>query len=132
MRLCPARPAPRARPARRPRGAVLGGLLLAPALAAASLAAERGRPAVHKPAPPILTCAALANLRMLLREANGDHAAAAARFADPRADHLGCAMTPADRVEGVADRVTIGGAPYRCLKVKDSSLCRWAENQDVQ
>ncbi|ACL56143.1 hypothetical protein [Methylobacterium nodulans] len=104
------------------------GLLAAAVLAIASArAAEKGKPALRRTAEPVLSCGALANLRLLMRDTRGDPAAIAALFADPKADHLGCAMTPADRIEGVADRVTIGGTPYSCLKVKDSAVCRWAE-----
>ncbi|MGY2050084.1 hypothetical protein [Methylobacterium sp. JK268] len=104
-------------------GLLAAGVLL---LAVQGAAAERAKPA-PKPAPPVVACLSLANLRILLRETNGDPAAVAGRFADPKSDHLNCAMTPADRVEGVADRVTIGGTPYQCLRIKDSSVCRWAE-----
>ncbi|WP_407528831.1 hypothetical protein [Methylobacterium oryzisoli] len=114
----------RPRPARRWAGRA--GLALAAALAAApATGAEKGGTA--KTAPPAVTCGALANLRMLLRDTNGDRSAITRLFADPKADHLGCAFTPRDRIDGVADHVVVGGTPYDCLAVKDSKVCRWAE-----
>ncbi|GJE00713.1 hypothetical protein GMJLKIPL_2639 [Methylobacterium isbiliense] len=88
-------------------------------------AAEKG--AAAKSGPPVVTCGSLANLRMLLRDTKGEAAAIARLFADPKADHLGCAATPRDRLGGVADHVVVGGTGYDCLTVKDSTVCRWAE-----
>ncbi|MFE1603202.1 hypothetical protein [Methylobacterium sp. ID0610] len=103
-------------------------VLLAIGLSPGALA-QKAKPAPRRTAEPVLTCLALANLRILLHDTKGDPALVAALFAQPQADHLGCAMTPADRIAGVDDRVTIGGTPYLCLKVKDSSVCRWTEER---
>ncbi|MET7246462.1 hypothetical protein ABZT49_24195 [Methylobacterium sp. EM32] len=80
-----------------------------------------------KPAGPekVLMCGALSNLRILLAETGGNPAAIKTRLADPRADHLGCTRVGRDRIEGNAERVVIGGTAYDCLKVKETSLCRW-------
>lgn len=80
-----------------------------------------------KPAGPekILTCGALSNLRLLMAETGGNPAAIRTRLGDPKADHLGCTRVGRDRIEGNVERVVIGGTAYDCLKVKDTSLCRW-------
>lgn len=80
-----------------------------------------------RPAGPekVLTCGALSNLRILLAETGGNPAAIRTRLADPKADHLGCTRVGRDRIEGNAERVVIGGTAYDCLKVKETSLCRW-------
>ncbi|MEH3145332.1 MAG: hypothetical protein PGN34_08275 [Methylobacterium frigidaeris] len=87
-----------------------------------------GPASADRPQAPrtVVTCQALANLRILMNETGGDPAAIRSRLGDPNADHLGCARTPLDRIEGTADRVVIGGAPYDCLKLKDSLVCRWS------
>jgi hypothetical protein len=110
----------------------LVGLLAAALLASPAHAAEKPKTPSARPKPAaetVLTCASLANLRMLARDTKGDAAAVAALFADPKSDHLGCANTPRDRVEAVADRVTVGGTAYECLKVRDSAVCRWTETK---
>ncbi|MGX7704026.1 hypothetical protein [Methylobacterium sp. Gmos1] len=80
-----------------------------------------------KPAGPekVLTCGALSNLRILMAETGGTPAAIRTRLDDPKADHLGCTRVGRDRIEGNAERVVIGGTAYDCLKVKETSLCRW-------
>ncbi|KMO44077.1 hypothetical protein VQ03_05115 [Methylobacterium tarhaniae] len=107
---------------------LLGGAGLVLLLLADHARAQRAKPpaAPARAAPEkILTCGALANLRILMAETGGDPAAIKARLADPKADHLGCSRVGRDRVEGNAERVVIGGTAYDCLKVKESSLCRW-------
>lgn len=112
---------------------ILGGACLAvmalacPAQAQAQKPKAPARPVPERSLPEkLLTCGALSNLRILMAETGGDPSAIKARLADPKADHLGCARIGRDRVEGNAERVVIGGTAYDCLKVKDSSLCRWA------
>jgi len=109
------------------RGLAGAGLVLA--LLAGPAGAQRAKPpaAPAKPAPPekVVTCGALSNLRILMAETGGDPAAIKARLADPKADHLGCTQIGRDRVEGNAERVVVGGTAYDCLKVKETSLCRW-------
>ncbi|SEP15144.1 hypothetical protein SAMN04487843_107189 [Methylobacterium sp. ap11] len=104
------------------------GLAVAAGPAAAQRAKAPGKPAPEKAVVPtkVVACASLANLRILMTETAGDAAAIKARLADPKADHLGCARFGSDRVEGNAERVVVGGTAYDCLKVKESSLCRWA------
>ncbi len=53
--------------------------------------------------------------------------AAAATLADPKADHLGCAALPRNRIGGIVDRVTLGGRSYDCAAVKDTTVCHWVE-----
>ncbi|MFH6785324.1 MULTISPECIES: hypothetical protein [Methylobacterium] len=105
------------------RSCLLLGLLAGPAVA------QRARPSAPAPAKAVpekvVTCGALANLRILMAETGGDPAAIRTRLADPKADHLGCTRVGRDRIDGNAERVVIGGTAYDCLKVKDSSLCRW-------
>jgi hypothetical protein len=104
---------------------VTGRRAIAGAVAAALLA---GPAAADRPQAPraVVTCTALANLRILMTESGGEAAKIKARLGDPNADHLGCSRTPLDRIEGTADRVVIGGTSYDCLKLKDSLVCRWS------
>ncbi|KMO34724.1 hypothetical protein VQ02_18690 [Methylobacterium variabile] len=86
-----------------------------------------GQAAPAKPAAgKVVTCGALSNLRILMAETGGNPDAIRTRLADPKADHLGCTQVDRGRVEGNAERVVVGGTAYDCLKVKESSLCRWA------
>jgi len=103
------------------RSCLLLGLLADPA------AAQRTKPPAPAKAVPekVVACGALSNLRILMAETGGDPAAIKTRLADPKADHLGCTRIGRDRIEGNAERVVIGGTAYDCLKVKESSLCRW-------
>ncbi|GJD51829.1 hypothetical protein OPKNFCMD_4588 [Methylobacterium crusticola] len=118
------------------RGRLAGTLWLLALWLATPAQGQKARPA-PSPAPQtgagsakaagrIVTCGALANLRILLTETGGDPGAVAARLADPKADHLGCARTDRDKVEGPAEHAVVGGTAYDCLKVRESSLCRWA------
>jgi hypothetical protein len=105
------------------------GLVLA-LLADPACAQQKPRaPEPKAPAKPagdkVLTCGALSNLRILMAETGGNPAAIRTRLADPKADHLGCTRVARDRIEGNAERVVIGGTAYDCLKVKETSLCRW-------
>ncbi|PIK69619.1 hypothetical protein CS379_28900 [Methylobacterium frigidaeris] len=94
-------------------------------LLAEPASAQRSK-APAKPLPDkVLTCGALANLRILMAETGGSSAAIKTRLEDPKADHLGCTRVGRDRIEGNAERVVIGGTAYDCLKVKETSLCRW-------
>jgi len=47
--------------------------------------------------------------------------------ADPKADHLGCAALPRQRIGAVVDRVTLAGRSYDCAAVKDTTVCHWVE-----
>lgn len=114
---------------------------LAPALFAAvslvAVAPAAGQPAAkprpaEKPAPdkprapaaPVIACPSVANYRMLMHDGP---AAAAATLADQKADHLGCAALPRNRIGSVVDRVTLGGRSYDCAAVKDTTACHWVE-----
>lgn len=101
------------------------GLVAGPA-AAQKKPPVRGAPEKAAVPAKVLACGSLANLRILMAETGGDQTAIKARLADPKADHLGCARFGPDRIEGNAERVVIGGTAYDCLRVKESSLCRWA------
>ncbi len=107
--------------------ATLAGACLALGLPVDPVSAQKPK-VLPKPAVPakVLTCGALANLRILLAETAGDPAAIKARLADPKADHLGCSQVGRERIVGNAERVVIGGTAYDCLSVKETSLCRWA------
>lgn len=85
--------------------------------------APKAAPAVQGPAP-VIGCPSLANYRLLRREAAGG-TAAAARLADPKADHLGCAAFPRDRVAALADHVALGGEAYDCLSLQGTAVCHW-------
>lgn len=86
--------------------------------------AQRPAPAVQGPvSAPVIGCSSLANYRLLRREATGE--AAAARLADPKADHLGCAAFPRDRVAALADHVTLAGEAYDCLTLQGTAICHW-------
>ncbi|WP_245447157.1 hypothetical protein [Methylobacterium sp. 17Sr1-1] len=106
---------------------VLAGFGLVLALMAEPASAQQKPKTPPKPAGPekVLTCGALSNLRILMAETGGNPAAIRTRLSDPKADHLGCTRVGRDRVEGNAERVVIGGTAYDCLKVKETSLCRW-------
>ncbi len=54
-------------------------------------------------------------------------AAAAATLNDPKADHLGCAALPRNRIGSVVDRVTLAGRAYDCAAVKDTTVCHWMD-----
>jgi hypothetical protein len=104
-------------------------LLLAALPGAPALAQQpvKLRPSTEKPrapAAPVIACLSLANYRMLMHDGP---AAAAAILADPKADHLGCAALPRNRVGAVVDRVTLAGRAYDCAAVKDTTACHWVE-----
>lgn len=118
-----------------PVARILGGACLTVLAFACPAQAQKPKAPTPTPTPArpekvlpekVLACGALSNLRILIAETGGDAAAIKARLADPKADHLGCARIGRDRVEGNAERVVIGGTAYDCLKIKESSLCRWA------
>ncbi|WP_375454232.1 hypothetical protein [uncultured Methylobacterium sp.] len=86
--------------------------------------APKAAPAVQGPvSAPVIGCPSLANYRLLRRETAG--AAAAARLADPKADHLGCVAFPRDRVAALADHVALGGEAYDCLSLQGTAVCHW-------
>ena len=95
-------------------------------LAKAALAQPAGKPSAKAVAAPVIGCPSLANYRLLRRQAP-DEAAAAARLADPKADHLGCAAFPRDRVAALADHVALGGQAYDCLSLQGTAICHWTE-----
>ena len=74
--------------------------------------------------PPVIGCPSLANYRMLLHD--GPHAAAA-RLADPKADHLGCSVLSRAEITGIVDRVVLGGQSYDCAGVRGTTACHWIE-----
>lgn len=86
--------------------------------------ADRPTRAPAVPAAPVIACPSVANYRMLMHAGT---AAAAATLADPKADHLGCAALPRNRIGAVVDRVTLAGRSYDCAAVKDTTVCHWVE-----
>lgn len=80
--------------------------------------------AARAPAAPVIACPSVANYRMLMQ---AGPAAAAATLADPKADHLGCASLPRNRIGAVVDKVTLAGRTYDCVAVKDTTTCHWVE-----
>lgn len=74
--------------------------------------------------PPVIGCPSLANYRMLMQGGAQD---AAARLADPKADHLGCIVLPRGDVTGIADRVSLGGRSYDCASLRATTACHWVE-----
>lgn len=85
----------------------------------------KATPAVQGPvSTPVIGCPSLANYRLLRRDAP-DEAAATARLADAKADHLGCAAFPRDRVAALADHVALGGTGYDCLTLQGTAICQW-------
>ncbi len=64
--------------------------------------------AAKAPAAPVIACPSVANYRMLMQ---GGPSAAAATLNDPKADHLGCAALPRNRIGSVVDRVTLAATP---------------------
>ena len=80
--------------------------------------------AAKAPAAPVIACPSVANYRMLMQ---GGPSAAAATLNDPKADHLGCAALPRNRIGSVVDRVTLAGHAYDCAAVKDTTVCHWME-----
>lgn len=109
---------------------LLGAIL--PSMPVLGQQAQRPRPAEkalaekvqRAPAAPVIACPSVANYRMLLHDGT---AAAAATLADPKADHLGCASLPRNRIGSVVDKVTLGGRSYDCAAVKDTTVCHWVE-----
>lgn len=102
-------------------------LLAGPALAEAPKDASRDAPKGPRPAgAATIACASLANYRILMRQAK-DAAGAAAVLADPRTDHLGCAMTAREAVTGIGDHVVLEGRAYDCLALQTTSVCQWTE-----
>lgn len=98
-------------------------------LAAPALAQQPPRPP-QKPAPatpgpaPVIGCPSLANYRLLRRE-TADAGAAAARLADPKADHLGCIAIGRDRASALFDHVALGGQAYDCVALQGTAICHW-------
>lgn len=89
----------------------------------AEKAAERpSRPPA--PAAPVIACPSVVNYRMLMHDGP---AAAATALADPKADHLGCASIPRNKIGAIVDRVTLGGRSYDCAAVRDTTVCHWVE-----
>ena len=80
--------------------------------------------AAKAPAAPVIACPSVANYRMLMQ---GGPAAAAATLNDPKADHLGCAALPRNRIGSVVDHVTLAGRAYDCAAVKDTTVCHWMD-----
>ncbi len=80
--------------------------------------------AAKAPAAPVIACPSVANYRMLMQSGP---AAAAATLNDPKADHLGCAALPRNRIGSVVDRVTLAGRAYDCAAVKDTTVCHWMD-----
>ena len=96
-----------------------------PAQAQAPARPAKPAAAVQGPvAAPVIACPSLANYRLLRREAP-DEAAARARLADGRADHLGCTAHPRDRVSALAEHLVLGGTPYDCLTLQGTAVCQW-------
>jgi len=83
-------------------------------------------PALSAPAaPPVIGCASLANLRILLRQTGADPVKTAALLSDSKADHLGCAILGRDAVTALADHTALDGSAYDCVAVRTTSVCQW-------
>jgi hypothetical protein len=97
---------------------------------AQQLARPPGRASQEKGGPdrrggaPVIGCPSLANYRMLMH--NGPQAAAA-QLADPKADHLGCALLSRTEMTGIVDRVVLGGQSYDCAGMRNTTACQWIE-----
>lgn len=90
------------------------------------------RPATNAAPPsPALGCASLSNLRILLREAKEDVAAAIKAAADPKSD-LGCSPVDRQAVTGIADHVALNGRAYECLSLQNTGICHWTIAGAVQ
>lgn len=102
------------------------------ALSALSAAAQApSRPADANPsatgaaaAPPVISCASLANLRTVLRDAKDDVLAAIPVITDPKSD-LGCSVLDRKIVTGVTDTVALNGRAYECLSLQGTAVCHW-------
>ncbi len=108
-------------------------LAAAPALGqgakpAAKPAPERSGLDRHAPdrpgAPPVIGCPSLANYRMLTPPGAPPPPMV---LADPKADHIGCAVLPPGRITGISDRVALGGRSYDCASVQGTTACHWME-----
>lgn len=75
---------------------------------------------------PVIGCQSLANLRLLLRRANDDPAAAAGVLVKERAEYLGCAVIGRDKVTAITDHVALNGRAYDCVGTAITSVCHWA------
>ncbi|TXN20269.1 hypothetical protein [Methylobacterium sp. WL9] len=93
-------------------------------LAAALPAAAQTPPRPADPMPPVISCASLANLRTVLRDAKDDAAAAIPAITDPKSD-LGCSVLDRKAVTGVADFVALNGRAYECLSLQGTAICHW-------
>ncbi|MGU3540865.1 hypothetical protein [Methylobacterium sp. A54F] len=112
------------------RAALAAGLvLLALDARAQAVGQATGQKPAARPAPageaPAIGCPSLANLRFVLRAAQGDRAAVTARLADPKADHLGCAAIPRERAVALGEHITLGGDAYDCVEIQGTSACHW-------
>ncbi|GEP10730.1 hypothetical protein [Methylobacterium gnaphalii] len=74
--------------------------------------------------PPVIACASLANLRMVLRGAKDDPSAAVQLVTDPKSD-LGCSVLDRKAVTGITDHVALNGRAYECLGMQNTSICQW-------
>ncbi|KAB1074486.1 hypothetical protein F6X51_08155 [Methylobacterium planeticum] len=94
----------------------------------AAAEAQKAAPAKAAAAPdpsPVVGCPSLANLRLLLRQSQGDAGLAAARLADEKADHLGCGVLSRDKVSALADHVALDGQAYDCIGLQGTQVCQW-------
>ncbi|GJE18897.1 hypothetical protein [Methylobacterium marchantiae] len=82
-------------------------------------------PATAMASAPAIGCPSLANLRLLLRQSEGDAKKAAATLADPKADHLGCSLLGRDTVNAITDHAALNGNDYDCVGVTGTSICSW-------
>ena len=103
----------------------IASLALALACPAQAQQSVQLRPSTNAAAPPpALGCTALANLRILLRDAKDDVAAAIAAATDPKSD-LGCGIIDRSAVTGIADHVALNGRAYDCVSLQTTTLCHW-------
>lgn len=77
------------------------------------------------PSAPAIGCPSLANLRLLLRQSEGDLKKAAATLANPKADHLSCNLLARDTVNAITDHAALNGNEYDCVGVIGTSICSW-------
>lgn len=90
---------------------------------AGSAALAQGTPSPRGPSP-VIACASLANLRMVLKSAKDDPSAAVPIVTDPKSD-LGCSVLDRAAVTGIADHLALNGRAYDCLGLQNTSVCHW-------
>ncbi|WP_019904190.1 hypothetical protein [Methylobacterium sp. 77] len=86
-----------------------------------ALAGTSAAQADETAARDVVACETLVNLRVLMGQAQADHARALADLAS----HPGCRRIARVRIGAAEHRAMIGGAPFECLAVTDEPNCLW-------